>query len=89
MDNDKKVREAIYKAFGALASKTKKQLASHLKALFPDWFLHLHDPFREVQRAARDLFESTFPVAKRRDVLLFCKTDFLRTIDDNLQASSW
>lgn len=86
LDNDKKVREALYVAFAPLASAVKKQLATHLKTLFPSWYLHQHDGFREVGRAAREVFEHTFPEAKRRDVLLFCKADFLTAVESNLQV---
>jgi hypothetical protein len=90
LDNDKKVREAIYRAFAPLTAGAahKKHLASHLRALFPHWYMHQHDPFREVARAARDLFEATFPVARRRDVLVFCKADFLGAALDNLQQTA-
>jgi hypothetical protein len=86
LDNDKKVREALYVAFAPLASAVKKQLATHLKTLFPSWYLHQYDGFREVGRAARIVFEHTFPEAKRRDVLLFCKADFLAAVESNLQV---
>lgn len=78
-DNDKKVREAVYRAFAPLLSPaTKKAFATHLKSVLPNWLMHMYDPFREVSRAARELFEATFTSpAKRRDVLLYCRAEFL------------
>ena len=89
IDNDKKVREAIYRAFAPLLghASVKKAFVAHLKSILPNWMMHMYDPFREVSRAARDLFEITFAtVAKRRDALLFGKTEFLDAIQENLQV---
>jgi hypothetical protein len=57
LDNDKKVREAIYVAFAPLALGVKKALASHIKTLMPAWWMHQHDSFRDVARVAKEVFE--------------------------------
>jgi hypothetical protein len=88
LDNDKKVREALYRAFAAILKEVKKAITVHLKVLIPDWIIHMCDPFREVSRAARNLFEATFASpAKRRDVMIFCKTEFIDTIQENLKQT--
>lgn len=78
LDNDRRVREALYKAFGQLLSRVPgRALQPHLRTTFPLWWLHMQDPCREVAKESRALFNSTFPTAiKRAQVLVYCHSSF-------------
>ena len=78
LDNDRRMREHLYKTFAVLLARVPgKSLQSHLRAIFPLWWLHQQDPSAEVARESTNLFTATFPTAsKRAQVLVYCHREY-------------
>lgn len=88
MDNERRVREALFQCFGFLVSKVGKQLAPQLKRVFPIWWICQSDPCREVAKAASQTFALGFPQEnKRPEVLKYCRTEYLAQVTDFLSQT--
>jgi len=88
LDNERRVREALFQCFGFLVAKVGKQLAPQLKRVFPIWWICLSDPCREVAKAASHTFALGFPQEnKRPEVLKYCRTEYLAQVTDFLSQT--
>lgn len=88
MDNERRVREALFQCFGFLVAKIGKQLAPQLKRVFPIWWVCQSDPCREVAKAATQTFALGFPQEnKRPEVLKFCRAEYLAQVSDFLSQT--
>lgn len=73
MDPAKSVRSEACATMGALAAAVGKQLAPHLKALLPPWWMATFDPYADVAAAARGSLAEAFPGPKQASALVFCR----------------
>lgn len=86
MDNDRKVREALYKTFITIVANVKKGLAMHLKSLYSNWFINIHDPFKDVCKAANSAMEAAFTSPeKRKQAGVFCFDEFITHVTNNFK----
>ncbi|CAH1799497.1 unnamed protein product [Owenia fusiformis] len=84
LDNDRKVREATQLAFEQLVLRVRRNLAPHLKSLMGCWLLSQCDSHPPAASAATAAFLAALPVAKQADAILFCKTEVMNYLQDNL-----
>lgn len=87
MDADRRVREALYVALGALVVRVKKHMTKHLRGLILPWLCARFDTEASVRAAANTAFQALFPPAKIADALLYCKSDIVHGIDMNMAHS--
>ena len=69
-DNDRRVREGLYPSLLLVMKAAGKATTPWLRALLPLWWLHCHDPEREVSRAAWRTLRAVWPEEERRRQLL-------------------
>jgi hypothetical protein len=84
MDADRRVREALYVALGALVVRVKKHMTKHLRGLILPWLCARFDTEASVRTAANAAFQALFPPTKIADALLYCKSDIVHGIDMNM-----
>jgi hypothetical protein len=84
IDPDRRVREALFVALGALVVRVKKHMTKHFRGLILPWLCARFDTEAPVRAAANAAFSALFPPAKIADALLYCKAEILRGIDANL-----
>ncbi|CAN0229453.1 unnamed protein product [Lampetra planeri] len=83
-DLDRRVREAAQVAMQQLASRVRRALAPHLKAVMGTWLVAQCDGHAPAASAARAAFSAAFPPAKQPEALAFCKDEILSHLQDNL-----
>lgn len=84
VDVERRVREAVQVAHGALVAQVGKQLAPHLRSIMPVWILSMVDPHSPVAAAARKVFQDAFALEKRAEVMIFTCKEIMDHIADNL-----
>ncbi len=73
MDPSRAVRAESCAAMGAIAVSLGKGLLPHLKGLMGPWWVCDFDLYAEVAAAANGALKETFPGAKLRDALMYCR----------------
>ena len=87
MDADRRVREALFVALGALVVRVKRHMTKYVKGLMLPWLCARFDTEAPVRAAANSAFSALFPPAKIADALLFCKNDIQLGLDTNISHS--
>ena len=72
-DGNRLIRMEACHLMGIVALKTKKDLRSVLKFVYPYWYMAQFDESAEVAAAARNGLKSVFPGSKALEALLFCR----------------
>lgn len=62
----------------------KKQFAPYLKQVIGSWLCCQFDIYKEVSSIAVESFWNAFPEGKRVDVLVFCQSEVLAFITENV-----
>jgi hypothetical protein len=85
-DTDRRVREATQKAHLVVVSRVGRDLAPFLKALVPSWHVLCSDPHIPASIHAKSAFSQAFngDSTKSRDAILFCQSEILAYIAQNL-----
>lgn len=84
-DQDQRVREAAQRAHLIVVKRLGRELAPYLKSIASSWLLSCGDPHAPAAALATEAFRSAFPEeSKRRDAILYCQTEILTAISDNL-----
>lgn len=86
IDNDRHVRENLYKVF-PIFFPFKKLMTEQIKVVLPKWLLHQYDNCKEVSKISRETFATCFPVHKHKEVLEYCKTEINTEIEFNLNST--
>lgn len=87
-DIEHKVRELSQRALLALAEKTGKCLAPHLKSFMGIWMVAMCDTYPTVASAANTAFTSTFTAVKQVEAVQFCKADIVECLLNNIMKAT-
>ncbi|GLI62907.1 hypothetical protein VaNZ11_005740 [Volvox africanus] len=88
LDSSRAVRSEAANTLSCLLTAVGKAVAPHLKGLIGPWFLAMYDPYSDAAEASRSAFINAFPAARRQlDVLLFCRTEIMSYLKDQLAAT--
>ena len=95
-DNDRRVREYAHKAHLKLSTTVGRDLAPHLRSIAAAWFLGRFDCHPPAASAANEAFNAVFPSKsegsskknKQRDAIIFCGSEILNAIKENLINAS-
>lgn len=72
-DGNRLIRMEACHLMGIVALKTKKELRSVLKFVYPYWYMAQFDESADVAAAAQNGLKSVFPGSKALEALLFCR----------------
>ncbi|GFR72211.1 E3 ubiquitin-protein ligase listerin [Elysia marginata] len=86
IDVDHKVRELSQKATAALASRTGKAMAPHLKSIMGMWVVSMCDTYPTVASAANLAFTARFPGAKQGEAIRFCLSEIVECLSKNITS---
>jgi hypothetical protein len=81
------IREGAHKAWGALLGRVKRASAKLLPLLLPPCLAGMHDPAREVAKAASDAIGAVFPDEKRIEAIMHCSQAAVRLWGERLLQS--
>uniref|UniRef100_A0A146M5V2 E3 ubiquitin-protein ligase listerin n=1 Tax=Lygus hesperus TaxID=30085 RepID=A0A146M5V2_LYGHE len=84
VDVENKVREATQSAHRAIAVRVGRNLAPHIKQIVPSWFISQCDTHPPAASVAALAFKEAFPPRKIVDVIVFCQSEIIKYISDNL-----
>ncbi|KAI8995888.1 hypothetical protein BC832DRAFT_595820 [Gaertneriomyces semiglobifer] len=82
-DANRRVRELTNIVHLLIVKKDRKQLAPYLKEVIGYWLCAKFDTSKESSKAAVEAFDTAFP-KKKADVLVFCQTEILAFITENI-----
>ncbi|CAM9157138.1 unnamed protein product, partial [Choristocarpus tenellus] len=83
-EGDRRTRESVNCTLLWMMKANRKAFQPLLGSLLGPWWCAQADTAAEVATAAKDAFESVFPVKRRPDVLSRCAGDILRHLGRNL-----
>lgn len=88
IDVDHKVRELSQKATAALANRTGKAMAPHLKSIMGMWVVSMCDTYPTVASAANLAFTARFSGAKQSEAIKFCLSEIIECLSKNITSHS-
>ena len=88
LDNDRRVRLALYAPLSFVLTQSRKQAAPFLRQLFPYWWSHQHEAGRDVSRAAAEVWQAVFSSPdKELAALLHVRAEYCQWLQHVLAAS--
>ena len=85
LDNEKRVREAVFVVLQCIIDINKQSLTPVMKHIIGYWFMAMGDPCAEVQASAIRCFESAVPPKKREPVLLMLAQNIIGLMKSHLE----